>query len=82
MTDRPLTPDEINATFDAVENTRLAREERQLRREEAAAEAAEKFTALAENAHMEALSNDDIGHASGLENAAAELRRMADETAQ
>lgn len=40
MTDRPLTPDEINATFDAVENTRLAREERQLRREEAAAEAA------------------------------------------
>lgn len=51
-------------------------------RAEVLREAAEKFTALAENAHMEALSNDDIGHASGLENAAAELRCMADEAAQ
>lgn len=42
-------------------------------------EAADKLAALAENAHMEALSNDDIGHASGLENAANELRRMAEE---
>lgn len=42
-------------------------------------EAADKLTALAENAHMDARSNDDIGHASGLENAAHELRRMAEE---
>ena len=34
MTDRPLTSDEINATFDAVENAELAREERRLRAEE------------------------------------------------
>ncbi|MFD3336115.1 hypothetical protein ACFWV1_26230 [Streptomyces sp. NPDC058700] len=35
MTDRPMTASEINATFDAIENARLAREERELRREEA-----------------------------------------------
>jgi hypothetical protein len=35
VTGRPLNPGEINATFDAIENARLAREERELRREEA-----------------------------------------------
>ncbi|MFF8412878.1 hypothetical protein [Streptomyces omiyaensis] len=35
MTDRPLTPAEINATLDAVENAELARQEQELRREEA-----------------------------------------------
>lgn len=33
MTDRPLTTDEINATFDARERVELAAEERRLRDE-------------------------------------------------
>lgn len=34
MTDRPLTPAELNATFEAIDNTALAREEQALRAEE------------------------------------------------
>lgn len=34
MTERPLTTDEINATFDATERVALAAEERRLRNED------------------------------------------------